>query len=118
MRIYTLNLLTESISISTHICRSGVCVCGVFGVLTNRFSILFGRYEQGLEDYEEAVARVEQTKENQRGNNLMNTLSMLSVLNDAWQKVTANRQPSVSGRAMASDDSTIHTEANTPSTGK
>lgn len=91
---------------------------GVSGVLTNRFSIYFGRYEQGLEDYEEAAARVEQTKENQRANNLMNTLSMFSVLNEAWQKVTANRQSSSSGRAMGSDDSTTDNEVATPSTGK
>lgn len=75
------------------------------------------RYEQGLEDYEEAAARVEQTKENQRANTLMNTISMFSVLNEAWQKVTANRQQA-SGRAMGSDDSKTDTETNTPSTGK
>lgn len=92
-----------------------ICV-QAFGVLTNRFSIYFGRYEQGLEDYEEAVARVEQTKEKQSANSLMNTLSMFSVLNEAWQKVKANGQSSASGRAMGSADSA--TEAATPSTGK
>lgn len=45
------------------------------------------RYEQGLEDYEEAVARVEHTKEEQRSsNNVDQILSIFSTLNTAWQK--------------------------------
>lgn len=47
------------------------------------------RYEQGLEDYEEAVARVEQTKETENNDftgGVGALYSLFSVLNSAWTK--------------------------------
>lgn len=54
-------------------------------------AIPFSRYEQGLEDYEEAVARVDKMKEQQQEDAFggwSNILSLFSVLNSAWNKVS------------------------------
>lgn len=51
--------------------------------------LYFLRYEQGLEDYEEAVARVEHIKEEQRSaNNLDQIASIFNTLNTAWKKTS------------------------------
>ena len=58
------------------------------------------RYEQGLEDYEEAVARVEKMKETNNNINQLGTLmSLFSTLNTAWTK--ANAKPADTSRALA-----------------
>lgn len=60
------------------------------------------RYEQGLEDYEEAVARVEHTKEEQRSsNNFDQIASLFSVLNTAWRKTS---QSSKTARKVDTDE--------------
>jgi len=49
------------------------------------------RYEQGLEDYEEAVARVEHMKEEQRSSSNMDQIaSIFNTLNTAWRKTSDN----------------------------
>lgn len=51
------------------------------------------RYEQGLEDYEEAVARVEKTKEEQRAANpiqqLTSALQLFTMLTSTWNRLAA-----------------------------
>lgn len=54
----------------------------------------------GLEDYEEAVDRVEKTKEQQRSEAMANTFSLFSVLNQAWNKVNTGAPDSTS-RSMS-----------------
>lgn len=47
------------------------------------------RYEQGLEDYEEAVARVDKIKEDQQhavSNGWSNLFAIFSFLHNAWNK--------------------------------
>lgn len=54
--------------------------------------LLLTRYEQGLEDYEEAVARVDKIKEAQRKQvygGLDTLLSLLSTAGDVWTKVSS-----------------------------
>lgn len=70
----------------------------------------FSRYEQGLEDYEEAVARVDKMKEQQQEDALggwSNILSLFSVLNSAWNKVSteANNRKNNPLPTNASSDS-------------
>lgn len=57
------------------------------------------RYEQGLEDYEEAVARVEKVKENQREEALSSVYSLFGNLNSAWQQVNSEKTKEVVKRS-------------------
>lgn len=53
--------------------------------------LLLNRYEQGLEDYEEAVARVDKIKEAQRKQvygGLDTLLSLVSTAGEVWSKVS------------------------------
>lgn len=66
------------------------------------------RYEQGLDDYDEAVARVDKLKEQQRGkqnfDRLQSVVSLLDTANDVWKKVQteSNRRNATSGKSKSS----------------
>ncbi|KAG4065605.1 hypothetical protein HA402_012595 [Bradysia odoriphaga] len=79
-------------------------------------------YEQGLEDYEEAVARVEHTKEEQRSsNNFEQIASLFSVLNAAWRKTTQSSKEARkidTDKISISNDTSLSTEVNDQSEGR
>lgn len=68
------------------------------GYFCNFFVRIVYRYEQGFEDYEEAVARVEKTKEDRQRRSAADSFSqisaalqMFSVLSTAWNQVSNAR---------------------------
>lgn len=70
--------------------------CSVFAFKKNNFYfllVLVDRYEQGLEDYEEAVARVDKLKEQQQQSfglrGLETVLSFIETASDVWNKVSS-----------------------------
>lgn len=73
----------------------GVFTTSAAATTITRPCINICRYEQGLEDYEEAVARVDKTREDQQNqqtyallNGLKTALSLIETATSVWNKVS------------------------------
>lgn len=76
----------------------------------------FFRYEQGLEDYEEAVARVDHIKEEQRSsNNIDQIASLFNTLSTAWRKTSEKAARKVDD-ARIEEDKMIKSDSTSLST--
>lgn len=69
------------------------------------------RYEQGLEDYEEAVARVDKIKEDQRqqaygSSGLETALTLIETVSNVWNKVSnefEQKQSTIANKSNSND---------------
>lgn len=78
--------------------------------ICNIIQVYQKRYEQGLEDYEEAVARVEKVKENQREEALSSVYSLFGNLNSAWEKVNNETDHTTKEVVKRSSDTELDTK--------
>lgn len=74
------------------------------------------RYEQGLEDYEEAVARVDKIKEDQQRqayglSGLGTALTLIETVSNVWTKVSHEFEQKQSTNADKSNDRPATTNA-------
>lgn len=83
-------------------CTGSISIPLPFSHPFNYIFLYLPRYEQGLEDYDEAVSRVEKMKEEQRAKanlgRMETVVSLLDTVHDVWTKVGAERNSTNDGR--------------------
>lgn len=85
-------------------------LCGTTKCQHAHKTIKYQRYEQGLEDYEEAVARVDKIKEDQQKqqaygmSGLQTMLTLIETASNVWNKVSNEYEQKQSTITDKSDD--------------
>jgi len=88
--------LNKNVNGSDSLSKLGEIVMNTYVATTPKIDLshtkTLNRYEQGLDDYDEAVARVEHIKEEQRSsnNNFEQISSLFNTFSSAWRKSTEN----------------------------